>query len=89
MAPNVGVYFVAGIGGFKNGAKRNVKTDLHVLVPRHPNEIKKQKLQRNTEPRNKINIVLCTVRSVERYNGEKSLSTVANGILKSGQSRQL
>ncbi|MBX2901828.1 MAG: hypothetical protein KF775_19420, partial [Cyclobacteriaceae bacterium] len=53
--------FVAGIGGFKNGAQRNVKTDLLRPCPPTPNEIKKQKLQRNTVPRNKINIVLVAV----------------------------
>jgi hypothetical protein len=26
---------VAGLGGLENGAKRNVKPDLHVIVPRH------------------------------------------------------
>ena len=31
---NVSVYAVRGIGGLKNEAQRNVKPDLHVIVPR-------------------------------------------------------
>jgi hypothetical protein len=42
VAHNVCVYLVAGIGGFKNGAQRNVKTDLHRSCPPTPNEIKKR-----------------------------------------------
>ena len=34
MATNVCVYAVAGIGGLKNVAQRNVKPDHHVTVPR-------------------------------------------------------
>lgn len=42
ITANVCVYLVAGIGGFKNGAKRNVKTDPHRSCPPIPNEIKKR-----------------------------------------------
>jgi hypothetical protein len=41
MRYNVCVYLVAGVGGFKNGAKRNVKTDPHRSSPPTPSEIKK------------------------------------------------
>jgi hypothetical protein len=33
MAHNVYVYAVAGLGGFKNEAQRNVKPDLLQIVP--------------------------------------------------------
>ncbi|GMQ33691.1 hypothetical protein Ataiwa_19630 [Algoriphagus taiwanensis] len=35
LTHNVCVYAVWGIGGLKNEAQRNVKPDLHVIVPRH------------------------------------------------------
>ena len=41
MAGNVCVYLVAGVGGLKNGAQRNVKPDHHRPCPPTPGEIKK------------------------------------------------
>jgi hypothetical protein len=35
------VYLVAGVGGLKNGAQRNVKPDQHRPCPTTPDEIKK------------------------------------------------
>jgi hypothetical protein len=34
ITANASVYLVAGVGGFKNEAKRNVKTDLLSSCPR-------------------------------------------------------
>jgi hypothetical protein len=34
MLHNVCVYAVAGLGGFKNAAQRNVKPDMQYIVPR-------------------------------------------------------
>jgi len=44
MAANASVYLVAGVGGFKNEAKRNVKTDLLSSCPRHRTKLIKQTL---------------------------------------------
>ena len=44
IAANASVYLVAGVGGFKNGAKRNVKTDLLSSCPRYRTKLIKQTL---------------------------------------------
>ncbi|MCC6815692.1 MAG: hypothetical protein IT267_04720 [Saprospiraceae bacterium] len=41
---NASVYLVAGVGGFKNAAKRNVKTDLLSSCPRYRTKLIKQNL---------------------------------------------
>ncbi len=41
---NASVYLVAGVGGFKNAAKRNVKTDLLHPCPRYRTKLVKQTL---------------------------------------------
>ena len=51
---------MAGIGGLKNGAQRNVKPDQLRLVPRH-NVNKENESNEDTEPGHSANILLCTV----------------------------
>jgi hypothetical protein len=42
MAANVCVYLVAGVGGLKNEAQRNVKPDQHRFVPRHRTKLRNE-----------------------------------------------
>ena len=57
MSHNVWVCAVAGIGGLKNVAKRNVKPDQLRPVPRH-NVNKETESNEDTEPRHCTNLLL-------------------------------
>jgi len=57
IVANVWVCAVAGIGGLKNEAKRNVKPDQLRPVPRH-NINKETESNEDTEPRHCTNLLL-------------------------------
>lgn len=67
MVHNVYVYAVAGIGGLKNEAQRNVKPDHLRNCPPWVNEIKKPILIANRTPRNCINMLLPPVHNLVEY----------------------
>jgi hypothetical protein len=60
MTANVGACAVAGIGGLKNAAKRNVKPDQLRPVPRH-NLNKENESNEDTEPPPDTNLLLAAV----------------------------